>query len=173
MILIISTCRDKLHYFEFVKPVEDIAGDCRTKHYSKLTTTDLKKADRIIICGTSLLDNKFMEDINKFEWIKNTTASILGICAGMQIIGKIFGGSLKRKTEIGYFKEYFDDFLGLIGKQKVYHLYNYYVDFPKKFKIYSKSKIPHAVRYKNCYGVLFHPEVRQKFIIQNFLGSTQ
>ena len=74
MILIVNICSEKLHYYEFVKPIEDILKnkDIKffTKPYKKITEKDLKKADKIIICGTSLRDNEFLKNFNKFKWIK-------------------------------------------------------------------------------------------------------
>jgi GMP synthase (glutamine-hydrolysing) len=177
MILIINTCKEKLHYLEFVKPIIDIVRllDLKylVKNYKKLKELDLKKADKIIICGTSLYDNEFLKNITYFKWIKNFNKPLLGICAGMQIIGLIYNGKLKKKTEIGFYKENFNkEFLGLIGEVEVYHLHNYYVDFNKIscFESYCKNKISQAIKHetKEIYGVLFHPEVRNKELIKKF-----
>jgi len=189
MILIINTCKEKLHYFEFVKPIEDVLRNNKikffTKHYSQIKEPDLEKADKVIICGTSLKDNDFMNNIEKFEWIRKFEKPIFGICAGMQVIGTLFFlekrklvfqkknySCLKKMTEIGFFKEKFDNFLGLNGEQEVYHLHNYYVDFSDilDFEVFAKNKISQAVKRKEkeIYGVLFHPEVRQKEMIINF-----
>ena len=97
----------------------------------------------------------------------------MGICGGMQIIGLVFGGRLKKKTEIGfYYEDFKKEFLGLFREQEVYHLHNYYIDFYKlkEFEIYSENKVIQAVKHwdKEIYGVLFHPEVRQKSLIRNF-----
>ncbi len=175
MLLIINICKEKLHYYEFVKPIEDILRDKKikfeTKHYKKLIENNIKKSDKIIICGTSLKDNEFLENLDKFQWIKNFNRQILGICGGMQIISLIFGGKLKQKQEIGFYEENFnDEFLGLNGKKEVYHLHNNYATLPADFKKFNKSKIPQAVKHKTkqIYGVLFHPEVRNKRIIEKF-----
>jgi GMP synthase (glutamine-hydrolysing) len=171
MILIVNVCFEKLHYLEFVKPVEDILVKnnvkFKTKHYKEINQKDLG-ADKIIICGTSLKDDDYLDNISEFNWIKDCKKPVLGICAGMQIIGLIFGGKLKRKTEIGFYFEEFDSFLGISGKQEVYHLHNNYVEFSKDFEVLSKGKIPQVVKKGNLYGVLFHPEVRQKDLILNF-----
>lgn len=173
MILIINVCKEKLHYYEFVKPIEDILKRKEIKfftlYYKDLTEEYLNKATKIIICGTSLNDNQFLEDVNKFKWIKEIDKPILGICAGMQLIGLIFGGNIKNKKEIGYYEEIFDNnFLGMDYNQQVYHLHNNYVEFPDEFQIFCKSNITQAVKYKNIYGTLFHPEVRNKELILNF-----
>lgn len=198
-ILIINICKEKLHYYEFVKPIEDILKNLKKEkkinyfinHYKDLKEGDLRKSSRVIICGTSLADNKFVDDINKFRWLLNYNKPVLGICGGMEIIGLVFKGKLKRKTEesksflkkkteIGFYKECFNkNFLGLLNEQEVYHLHNYYIDFNlKEFEFYCFSdgsnrkvgQISQAVKHKEkqIYGVLFHPEVRQKNLIKEF-----
>jgi GMP synthase (glutamine-hydrolysing) len=175
MILIVSVCREKLHYFEFVKPIEDVVKDgFVTKHYSEIGEDDLEKVDKVIICGTSLRDDGFIDDLSKFGWIKDFEKPVFGICAGFQIIGMVYGGRLKKKLEIGFFREKFDkEFLGLSGEQEVYHLHNNYVEFSKDFDVFSDGKIAQAVKYKGkeIYGVLFHPEVRQKEMILEFVKN--
>ena len=177
MILIINICKEKLHYFEFVKPVLDILEKNKisyfTKHYFDLKNDDLNKADKVIICGTSLFDNEFVKDINRFLWLKDFEKPVFGICGGMQIIGLVFGGELKRKAEIGFYcGDFKKEFFGVSREQEVYHLHNFYVDFSKlnDFEIYSENKVIQAVKHrdKEIYGVLFHPEVRQKSLIRNF-----
>lgn len=179
MILIISVCKEKLHEYEFVKPVCDIlkSGAARyfIKHYNEIGKEDLEKASKIIICGTGIKDNYFIEDIDKFKWIPSFEKSILGICAGMHIIGLVFGGVLERKLEIGYYDEFFKrEFLGLRGKVGVYHLHSRYVNFLRlnNFEVFSKGKISQAIKHKtkDFYGTLFHPEVRNKELILRFVG---
>jgi GMP synthase (glutamine-hydrolysing) len=177
-ILIISLCKENLHYLEFVKPIEDILNQDNffVKNYQEVEKKDLDKAEKVIICGTSLRDNDYLDNLGFFEWIKEYEKPILGICAGMQVIGMIFNGKIKNKQEIGFYQEYFQkDFLGLKGKQEVYHLHNKYLDFSRvsEFEIFAKcndKKIVQAVKHKHkkIYGVLFHPEVRQKKMILEF-----
>jgi anthranilate/para-aminobenzoate synthase component II len=177
MILLINICKEKLHYFEFVKPIEDILKQNNikffTKHYKEIKKTDLNDISKIIFCGTSLYDNEFVKDINNFKLFFEINKPVLGICGGMQIIGLIFRGKLKKQTEIGFYNEEFNkEFLGLTDKQNIYHLHNYCIDFYrlKEFEIFSTNKISQAVKHKEklIFGVLFHPEVRQKQLIINF-----
>lgn len=175
MILIINVCKERLHYFEFVKPIEDIlkneGKDFETFHYKQIDDKVLLMADKVIICGTSLKDDSFLKEVDKFFWIKDFNKPILGVCAGFQIIGILFGGKIRKKLEIGYFKENFrKSFLGLEGEVEVYHLHNNYVGFSKEFEIFNDGDIAQAVKHeeKNIYGVLFHPEVRNKEIILKF-----
>ncbi len=174
MILIVNVCAEKLGYYEFVKPIEDIVGcDFVTKHYLDLSSEDLENCGKVIICGTSLMDNKFVEDVERFFWLKNFGKPVLGICAGMQIIGLVFGGKMKKGTEIGFYRENFRrDFLGLDGDVEVYHLHNNYISGLRNgWKVFSDGKIVQAVRRGNIYGVLFHPEVRNKEVIWRFVDE--
>lgn len=181
MILLINICKEKLHYLEFVKPIEDILRKNKiaffVKGFKEVQQKELDKADKVIICGTSLKDNDFSvyENLRFFNWIKDFNKPILGICGGMQMIGRVFKGKLLKETEIGFFKERFHkEFLGLEDWQEVYHLHNYFIDFAylDDFESYavSDSEIVQAVKHlnKEIYGVLFHPEVRQKILISNF-----
>ena len=176
MILLISTNKNPLHELEFVKPIENLLkqnnSDYNVIHYSKLTSKSINQADKIIICGTSLKDNVFLRDIKKFNWVKKYNKPVLGICAGMQIISLVYNAKLKSKKEIGFYKESFNkEFLSLNGEQEVYHLHNNYTTLPKEFIQFNRGKIPQAIKHKErkVYGVLFHPEVRNKKIIFIFV----
>jgi GMP synthase (glutamine-hydrolysing) len=178
MILIINICRHELHYFEFVKPVEDIVVDAGLKysviHIEHLNKSHLDSAERIIICGTSLRDFDFEK--KDFSWIQKFDKPLLGICAGFQIICESYGFKTKKGIEIGLKNISFDkNFLGLEGNKQVYCLHNNVIEkdakFAKEFGVYSNSKHIQAIK-KNThpiYGTLFHPEVRNKKVIENFL----
>lgn len=178
MILLISTCSEKLHDFEFVRPIEKILKEHKkeffVRHYADVSEKDLLKADKIIICGTSLKDNVFLKNIKKFHWIKNFNKPLLGICSGMQIIGMIYGGKKVTRTEIGDIVVNFErNFFGLEGAKHVYALHNNAISFSniKDFEVFAGSLLcDHAVKHliKPCYGVLFHPEVMNHDVILNF-----
>lgn len=175
MIQLIQICNRKFHYFEFVKPIEDVLKineiEFETIHYKNLTDEILKKANKIIISGTSLKDNEFLKDINDFKWIKEFAKPILGICGGMHILGLVYNGELKKQQEIGLTNISFKgEFLGLSGRKEVYELHNFYV-ITKTFDIIAESKkCPQAIKHRKnpFYGVLFHPEVRNKQLLVNF-----
>ena len=98
-----------------------------------------------------------------------------------------FDNVLEKKTEIGFFRERFDsEFLGLKGEVEVYHLHNNYIVFDegcrlpvagcrKMWEVFScgEGGIVQAVKLKGkeFYGVLFHPEVRNKNMILEFISK--
>ena len=91
----------------------------------------------------------------------------------MQIISLVFGAEIKSKEEIGFYSEFFErEFLGVGDEREVYHLHNSFPTAPEEFEIFSKSSfgIPQAIKHsaKEIYGVLFHPEVRNKVMIVQF-----
>ena len=201
MILIINICKEKLHYLEFVKPIEDILRrekiEYQTIYYKKITDKELlnKKLDKIIICGTSLKDNEYLGNLEHFKWIKFPKLKgpagsslwdkpILGICGGMQIISLIFGGVLVENKEIGQIKIQFEyleghkkEFLNFKPSlNEVYLLHNYATINNNEFEVFASSQeleIPQAIKHKTkqIYGVLFHPEVRNKELISYFCNE--
>lgn len=175
MILVIKTPNRKLHDLEFIKPIEDVLTndkfDFQSIHYSKLSNEIISAADKIIISGTSLKDNSFLDNIDGFNWIKECEKPILGICGGMYILGLVYNGKIKKCQEIGLTEVFFnDDFLGFIGKHLVYELHNLNVDSDDFKKIGISEHCIQAIKHKNkpFYGVQFHPEVRNKSLLVNF-----
>ncbi len=195
MILIINTCKEKLHYLEFVRPIEEIVkkeSKFFTKHYFEVNLKDLEKAEKVIICGTALKDFEYDREMMAFSWLRGFEKPILGICAGMQIIVKTFDGNLSvlenseflgrqksrgffsEKKEIGLIKVKFDkDFLEIKkGEVEAYALHKSdVIGLGKDIEVYGKSKKGiQAIKLKSkeIYGVMFHPEARNREIVENF-----
>lgn len=176
MILLIQIQNLSFHYFEFVKPIEDILDSTSLRyesiHYTNITSEHITKAEKIIICGTSLKDNSFLSDIEKFSWIKETQKPILGICGGMHILGRIYDEPLVQTKEIGLNQIiYQKQFLHETGEKEVYELHNYCIK-PELFEILATSEnCVQVIKHpdKPHYGVLFHPEARSKNIIIDFI----
>jgi GMP synthase (glutamine-hydrolysing) len=178
-ILIISLCREKMHEEEFVRPIVDIlgSGHCLVKHYSKIEKKDLENAKKIILSGTSLQDFQYLEDIGKFNWPLNFDKPVLGICAGMQVLVKVFGGILKKQQEIGVVEVKIKrgkEIFGFGSDFRAYTLHNLGVGKLKDFHILGKSqKDIHIIQHKKkeIFGVMFHPEVLQKGMLREFVGK--
>ena len=94
MILIIKVNEFELHDDEFVKPITDLLEDYKVVDYRDV---NLEGVDKIIITGTALKDNKYLE--RDFSFLKDFKGKVLGICAGMQIIGKLFGYKLEKSKK--------------------------------------------------------------------------
>ncbi len=183
MILIVSVCKNRLHYYEFVRPIINICQkegfNTLYKRYLDVDNEDLERCEKAIICGTGLLDYKILKNPEKFEWIKDFNKPILGICAGMQIISEVFGCKIVEGLGIGLrtldFKQ---GFLGVKGKQEVYSMHSMKVlvndEFEKSCILGKEDKqTVHCIKKKDkqIFGVLFHPEVRNKDMIRNFLKN--
>jgi len=177
MILLITINQIPFHFFEFVKPIEEILEkeniEFETNNYKKLDKKQISNYDKIIITGTSLQDNSFLTDVKRFDWIKQYTKPLLGICGGMHILSMTHDGELQKGEEIGFNQIHFEkEFLGMSGDCEGYDLHKFYA-VSKDFEIVAHSKnCPQAIKHKTkpFYGVLFHPEVRNKEMIRCFLS---
>ena len=138
----------------------------------------------ILSGGPSTVTNKGFPKISKKIFSLNIP--ILGICYGLQLIAKLFGGKIKsniKKREFGK--------ATLIKKSNSILTNNFYINnksdvwmshqdgvvkIPKYFKVIASTKsvkftsIEHKT--KKIYGIQFHPEVthtsRGKEILKNF-----
>ncbi|RLD16942.1 MAG: GMP synthase (glutamine-hydrolyzing) [Caldiserica bacterium] len=151
--------------------------------YFALNTEKIKNYDALILSGSpaSLSEKDFPRMDKK---LLNLKIPILGICYGMQLISKIFGG----KVEKGNIREYGEEnirivkktplFDGIPQKNKVWMSHFEKVSSPPKgFKItsFSSNNLIASIENekKKIYGVQFHPEVHHTDygtkIFKNFL----
>ena len=172
--------KDSLGYNEFVLPILEVVqelDECRVKQYSEVTNTDIGGCSKIILSGTTLKDNTTQDHPEKFEWLKRMDKPVLGICAGIQTIGTVFGLLLTRSTEIGMTQVTTLDANPLFsGTFNAYSLHNYCVESSDEFEILAEStKCIQALKHKQkpIYGVLFHPEVRNPEILKRFIQLKQ
>ena len=178
MILVVDMNRkkDSLGYYEFVLPILTIIKQFdkwSVEHYKDVTHDDLNRSDLVILSGTPLKDTATLTEPEKFQWLKETQKPILGICAGMETIGVVYGMRLRPCTEIGMTSvdTVKDDRL-MRGALKAYSLHSYCVEPSEEFEVLARSQeciqvIKHKT--KMTYGVLFHPEVRNPEVIERFV----
>jgi GMP synthase (glutamine-hydrolysing) len=169
-----------LEYYEFVLPILEIVlpiEKCTVKHYSEVTQSNIRSCSTIILSGTALKDNATLDQPEKFLWLKTVNKPVLGICAGMEAIGHIFGSDLTECLEIGMTPIVTLKQNTLFsGVFKAYSLHNYCVKPSSAFEVLAESpKCPQAIKHKlkPIYGVLFHPEVRNAEILTRFLKLKQ
>ena len=175
-ILLISTCKEKLSEYEFVKPIVEIINsfDYDIVNYRNLETLNLQIYDKVIICGTSLQDNDYMNYLFDFNRLKNHGKGILGICSGFQIICSMFDEEIIVQEEIGMINVETQIKNPLVsGDFQAYNMHNFSADEVTSFNVLAKSeKTIQMISHKklNIFGVSFHPEVRNQQIIANFLS---
>ena len=174
-ILLISTCKEKLSEYEFVNPIVEIIKvfDHDIVNYRKMKTINVSIYDKIIICGTSLQDNDYLNYLEDFKKLKDYNKYILGICSGFQIICSMFDEQIIPQEEIGMIDVKVQGQNSLIsGDFQAYNMHNFSIGEVISFNVLAKSKktiqmISHKTL--NIFGVSFHPEVRNEEILTNFL----
>lgn len=177
MILIISTCKEKLSEYEFVNPIKNIVE--RYDSYDVITYKEVdekkvKKYDKVIITGTALKDYDYMNYLNNFSWLKNFNKPVFGICAGLQIISLVFDSKLKNKKIIGVKN------VEIIKENKLTEknsIRAYFVT--SRVPEISNSMDPigfsngdlvfFKIKEKEIYATSFHPEVMNEGILTRFL----
>lgn len=167
--------KDSLGFYEFVLPIVSIVkehDECRVSHYKELSGEELARADRIVLSGTPLRNREYLDHVQEFQWLAGCGRPVLGICAGMQIIALVFDSSLERCLEIGMTKIRTTKRNPLFeGTFEAYELHNFSITPPTEFEVLAESKrcvqaIKH--RERTCYGILFHPEVRNRNVVERF-----
>ncbi len=184
MILVVNLCKEKIHEHEFVKPIcgilKEQGVDYCVREYFRLKKSDLD-AEKIILCGASLLDFAYLKNIRMFEWLKSSKGDVLGICAGAQILAHLFGGELVKEPEIGKtLVRLRKDLFSLPEEFFVYSLHNLGIIPPRDFEVVAESAGGVQIMKKEeiaegkarqILGVLFHPEVLNQEIVKGFAVS--
>ncbi len=180
-VLILNLCskKDTLHHLEFVRPIEVIVkkknSNYEIKHY--LDSIDFSRYTHVILSGVPLRDFEYEKHLDKFSWIKEFEGKILGICAGAQVIGRVFDEKIIDFQEIGLqnielVRE--DTILeGLKSPLEIYGLHNKGFDSNLSFfEVLAKSSKPELLKHKKreIYACIFHPEVRNHTLIENFIN---
>ena len=182
MILLVDLCHreNSLGYEEFILPIQRIAGQSvfpvRAAHYSRLKEGDVKSARGIILCGTPLADNQFISDARDLSRLLSCRVPLLGICAGMEALALVYGGELAVCPEIGMRKVRMtgnDPLFKGIPEFDAYELHSFSCSAPQEFRVLAESDTcVQVIRHRVFphYGVLFHPEVRNEWVVERFLS---
>ena len=183
MILIITTHSKKIKILEneFLEPIKKIVKknnfNFKISHYTNLEKTNLSNFSKIIICGTCIKDDSYFKEIDKFNKLKNTSIPIFAICSGFQIMSILYNQKVEKlkKPMIDNFnleKVNDDIILNNVILKKAYHINKYFTHFDNTFKIILKDKVISLVKLKNkkIYLSLFHIEVNNEVLLENFLN---
>jgi GMP synthase-like glutamine amidotransferase len=180
MILVVdmNSKENPFGFNEFVLPIVAIAEKlekCAVKHYLEVNRKSLNGYDKIILSGSALKDTVTLNQTARFKWLKDYGKPVLGICAGMQTIGLVFGGHTAKCREIGMTEVATCKGNILFSSTfKVYALHNYALVPSAEFEVLAESaSCVHAIKHeqKDVYGVLFHPEVRNLEVIERFIQA--
>ncbi|MDD1664946.1 MAG: hypothetical protein LUQ32_06290 [Methanomicrobiales archaeon] len=165
---------------EFVAPVERIVRNegvtARILHYTDLSQQDIASADGVILCGTALKDFGYLDGLEKFAWLPSFPCPVLGICAGMQVLVRVYGGDVHSATGIGMAEQRVvapDPLLAGKDRFPAFELHCLSVAPPPSFTILAGSPSGvQVIRHRELpvYGVMFHPEVRNEWLIRRFLS---
>ncbi len=133
--------------------------------------TNIEKYDAIIIFGGPMSVNdhdQFIQDeINWIGKVLKSKVPFLGICLGAQMLAKHLGCKVKKNSnnlsEIGFYKIKPTTIgIKMFETQNVfYQFHSEGFELPNGCDLLAKGDIfqNQAFKYKNCYGLQFHPEV--------------
>jgi GMP synthase (glutamine-hydrolysing) len=181
MILVVDLCyrENSLSRDEFVRPVEQILGKAGApfvvRHYAAVTAQDVEGADAAILCGTALRDTGFAEHPEKFRWLTAFERPVLGISSGMRALAAAFGGDTEPCCAIGMTDVRVLAPDPLFAGTEVFPAYGVHectVQVPDGFVALAVSDAcVQAIRHRSLsiYGLLFHPEVRNEWILERFI----
>jgi len=181
-ILIINNALDQ-YCTEFIEPIKKYFPEAHVVHYRHLTQSLLDAHDGYVLSGTPLRDTYAVrEALSFYAWLKQNQKPVLGICAGHQVMGKIFGAELRHgiEEEVGYYQikihendELFDGLLLPESQSfRAFALHYDSVSLPSGFQLLAGSKRCEVEVMKHrefpVYGVQFHPERSNPAIMNNF-----
>ncbi|MFT4310229.1 MAG: glutamine amidotransferase-related protein [Candidatus Woesearchaeota archaeon] len=162
MILIITTHSDALSYHEFVAPYTHHFKTHHITHYT--TPVDLSNITGIIITGNALQDNAHLQ--HNAHWIWNAHIPIIAICAGAQLYVRDHHIPIIPKTRIGMHTIHHKN-----TTFEAYMLHNNTLELHQHI-LMTVNNEPVAWQIDNITLIMFHPEVRNMQLIDDFLAQT-
>ncbi len=181
MILVVNNAEPGLT--EFVDPIVELIDkrgeDRQLVQYSELRPDLAGGFDKIILSASPMGDDIVDHHLPFYSWLSTYEKPVLGICAGHQIVGCLFGGELLRKVEseqgtIRITKVHNDAlFEGYEEELEAFTQHHDSVTCPDGFWILARSDRcqNQIMRHQKrpIYGVQFHPEKMNHRLIENFL----
>ena len=145
--------------------------EIRSPSLGESLPTNLNKYSAIVVFGGPMSANDDVEFMKKeIDWIEQVLQSdvpFLGICLGAQILAKHLGCKVEKNpnelSEIGFYKiEPTKKGIKMFQSQDIfYQFHTEGFELPSGCELLAKGDIftNQAFKYKNCYGLQFHPEV--------------
>ncbi len=169
---------------DFTSPIirllDRLCVDHDIAQYSDLHDMDINgKYDRIILSASPMGDDIVDDHLPFYNWVESYGKPIFGICAGHQIIGKLYGSELRRGTESedGMCQVRIDDltdpiFSGYRNEFFVIQHHNDSISLPEDFRklAHSEKCEVQVMRHKSkpIVTVQFHAEELNYRMIRNF-----
>ena len=173
LIIDLNSSEKWLTHLEYIEPLIRCIKNSKVVNRCELDKINLDNVKHIILSGTPLMEIEYLNDAKLMDWIGETNIPILGICAGMQIMGKAYGGKTFGCEEIGMTEVHtVKPNILFENNFKSYSLHNLALEKSETYTVLAESeKCIQAIKHnaKQHYGVLFHPEIRNQEIISNFL----
>lgn len=184
MILIVDCGSQKTPFIE--DSINELS-DYQTIPLMELTIEDTQRFNGIIFSGAPLLITEInMESyLSKYQWLKELSIPILGICFGHQFIGMLYGAypsKMKEDRDWQEIEPLEDDqlFDKLPSPFNMLEDHCESISIPPGFILLATSDacVNEAMRHKekNIFGVQFHPEIsgnKGMLIFENFYAICQ
>lgn len=168
-VLIINLNKHDLAYHEFITPIISIIKEADVVHYKE--SYNPNNYDKIILGGTPLKDNEFLENIKLFNWIDDFKKPVLGICAGAEVIALRLKCRLTTNKSIGLKKiKTINNNPLFKGEFEAYCLHSLSVELRNEKGYTELAENTEAFMFNNLYGIMFHPEVRNIYIVKKFIN---
>ncbi len=180
-ILIVNNVKKEIS--RFTAPIEDILEriniQFRTIQYSNLLKTDLDSFNGIILSASPHGDDIVEHHQKYYQSVKSSAVPVFGICAGHQIIGRLFGADLIRGEE----KEIGSHYVEIDRKDPIFKGYgkrflveqdhNDSITLPEDFILLAHSRKCRVQvmrhKFRLIFTTQFHAELSNRELILNFV----
>jgi len=167
---------------DFVYPLsyklESMNARYDVRHFSELPEIDKGNYDRVLLSASPMGDDIVEHHLPFYQWVRSYGKPIFGICAGHQVIGRLYGAELIRADEmedgLGYIIVDRDDpiFNGYGKEIPVMQHHRDSITVPEDFLKLAHSSIceNEVMRHKSLpiVTVQFHAEEMNMMMVENF-----